>query len=189
MVDDDHRETPTRMTAKPRRNAPKQRARINQSIRVPEVRLLGPDGSMRGVVPLAEAIAAARAEGLDLVEIAPTAKPPVCRILSYSKWCYQQERQEKEKRQKHQDVKLIKFGMKIGDGDLQTKCRKIRELLADGDKVRVVLTMKGREVTHPELADRVLGLIAAAIGEDGKPETAARREGRNVFVTYLPAKN
>jgi translation initiation factor IF-3 len=176
------------MTAQRRRNAPKQRARINQAIRVPEVRLLGTDGTPQGIVKIDEALTAARSAGLDLVEIAPTAKPPVCRILSYSKWCYQQERQEKAKRQKQQDVKLIKFGVRIGESDLQTKCRKIRELLGEGDKVRVVLAMKGRELAHPELADKVLALIAAAVGDDGRPEAAPRREGRNVFVTYLPVK-
>ncbi len=170
-----------------RRGNPSDRTRVNEAIRAREVRLVGEDGQTIGVVGTAEALAKARASGLDLVEVAPLANPPVCRILAYSKWRYQQERQERSRRQHTQDIKVIKFGVRIGEGDLETKCRKIRELLGDGSKVRIVVFMKGREVAHPELADEVLQRIDQRIASAGRREGASRREGRNVILDYLPA--
>lgn len=159
---------------------------MNEAIRAKEVRLVAEDGKALGVVKTTEALASARAAGLDLVEVAPQANPPVCRILAYSKWRYQQERQERAKRQHGQDIKIIKFGVRIGDGDLETKCRKIRELLAEGAKVRVVISMKGREVTHPELAEAILRRIDERLAEAGRREGTSRREGRNINMDYLP---
>lgn len=147
---------------------------------------MGEDGKALGVVKTAEALASARASGLDLVEVAPQANPPVCRILAYSKWRYQQDRQERAKRQHGQETKIIKFGVRIGEGDLDTKCRKIRELLADGDKVRIVISMKGREVAHPELAEAVLSRVDERVSGSGRREGVSRREGRTISLDYLP---
>jgi len=169
-----------------RRGTNTDRTRVNEAIRAREVRLVGADGKALGVMKTTEALAAARASGLDLVEVAPQAEPPVCRILAYSKWRYQQDKQERAKRQHGQETKLIKFGVRIGEGDLETKCRKIRELLAEGAKVRIVVTMKGREVAHPELADEVLRRVDERISGAGRREGTSRREGRNVSLDYLP---
>jgi len=171
-----------------RRGANADRTRVNEAIRAREVRLVGEDGKALGVVKTTEALASARASGLDLVEVAPQANPPVCRILAYSKWRYQQDRQERAKRQHNQEIKIIKFGVRIGEGDLDTKCRKIRELLADGDKVRVVISMKGREVAHPELAEAVLKRVDQRVRDIGRSEGTSRREGRNITFDYIPAR-
>lgn len=169
-----------------RRVANGNRTRVNDAIRAKEVRLVGEDGKALGVVKTVEALAQAKTSGLDLVEVAPQADPPVCRIVAYSKWRYQQDRQERAKRQHGQESKIIKFGIRIGEGDLETKCRKIRELLADGAKVRIVITMKGREVTHPELADAILRRIDERVSSAGRREGSSRREGRNINLDYLP---
>lgn len=159
---------------------------MNEAIRTKEVRLVGENGQTLGVVSTADALSQARAAGLDLVEVASQANPPVCRILPYSKWRYQQERQERFRRQHGQDTKIIKFGVRIGEGDLETKCRKICDILGDGSKVRIVVTMKGREVSHPELAEDVLQRVEAKISASGRREGASRREGRNIHLDYLP---
>lgn len=159
---------------------------MNEAIRAKEVRLVGENGQTLGVVSTPEALSQARAAGLDLVEVAPQANPPVCRILAYSKWRYQQERQERSRRQHGQDTKIIKFGVRIGEGDLETKCRKICAILGNGSKVRIVVTMKGREVSHPELAEEVLRRVEEKISVSGRREGGSRREGRNIHLDYLP---
>jgi len=168
------------------KGSPQGRTRVNEAIRAREVRLVGPEGDALGIVTAAEALRRARDAGLDLIEVAPKANPPVCRILSYSKWRYQQDRQERSKRQHGQDSKTIKFGVKIGEGDLDTKCRKILELLGEGSKVRVVVTMRGRELAHPELADELLERIDERVASGGRREGSSKREGRNINVDYLP---
>jgi translation initiation factor IF-3 len=170
-----------------RRGAARNRTRVNEAIRATEVRLVGEKGQTLGVVRTPEALSQARAAGLDLVEVAPQANPPVCRILSYSKWRYQQERQERSRRQHGQDTKIIKFGVRIGEGDLETKCRKIIELLCEGSKVRIVIVMRGREVAHPEVAEDVLRRVDEKIAGGGRREGVPRREGRNISTDYLPS--
>jgi translation initiation factor IF-3 len=182
----DDQNTPSNPYMRDRNQRGPAKTRVNESIRANQVRVVAEDGSSLGIMSASDALKAARDAGLDLVEIAPQANPPVCRLLSYSKWRYQQERQERAKRQHTQDVKVIKFGIRIGEGDLDTKCRKITELLADGAKVRVVIAMRGREVTHPELADELLVRVDGRIGSAGRREGSARREGRNITVDYLP---
>jgi translation initiation factor IF-3 len=169
-----------------RRSSNTRRTRVNEAIRAKEIRLVDADGKALGIVSTSEALTRARSSGLDLVEVAPQAHPPVCRILEYSKWRYQQERQERAQRQHGQETKIIKFGVRIGEGDLETKCRKIREFLAAEIKVRVVISMKGREVTHPELAEDLLRRVDERVSGAARRDGTSRKEGRNIFKDYLP---
>jgi translation initiation factor IF-3 len=163
------------------------RVRINDRIRSPQVRLLDVDGQSLGVIPVAQALALARNAGLDLVEIAPQATPPVCRIISYSKWCYQRDKHERQNRQRPVETKEVRFGVRIGDSDLKVKCRKATEMLAEGHRVRCTVQLKGREHTHPELADAVLTQVLAEIGPNGVLDGAIRREPRRISCVLRPA--
>jgi translation initiation factor IF-3 len=171
-----------------RRQAATPTHRSNRAIRAPQVRLIDDNGTQCGVVSLAAALAAAEAAGLDLVEVAPQATPPVCRIVSWSKFRYELQRKERASRSKAVDVKEIKFSVRIGAGDRGTKCRKIVEMLNSGDHVKVVVQMKGREVSHPELADRCMEQVLAAVGDAGRCETQVRRQGRSLNVVLVPRR-
>lgn len=164
----------------------RDRTRVNGGITAPTVRLVGADGQMIGVVSIDVARRHAREAGLDLIEIAPDAAPPVCRILDYSKWRYQQGKAAKARRQHSPDTKEVQFGVRIGEGDLVTKLRKAREFLAQGDSVRILVLFKGREVTHPELADRLLERIGRELGDIARALHDPRREGRRITLTYKP---
>jgi len=162
------------------------RTRVNRSVTAPLVRLLGVDGQALGVVQLDVAQRQARDAGLDLVEIAPTAEPPVCRIIDYSKWRYQQDKLAKARRQHTPDTKEIQLRIRIGEGDLVTKLRKAREFLTHGDPVRIVVLFKGREITHPELAERLLERVASDLDDIARRHQDARQDGRRITLTYLP---
>jgi translation initiation factor IF-3 len=164
----------------------RDRPRINGSITASTVRLVGADGQMIGVVSIDTARRQARDAGLDLIEIAPGAEPPVCRILDYSKWRYQQDKAAKARRQHTPDTKEVQFGVRIGEGDLVVKLRKAREFLAQGDAVRILVLFKGREVTHPELAERLLERIDRELGGVARAQHDPRKEGRRISLTYKP---
>ncbi|MBI3990937.1 MAG: translation initiation factor IF-3 [Candidatus Omnitrophica bacterium] len=132
--------------------------RINERIQGKEIRVIGAEGEQFGVLPPSEGLRMAREKQLDLVEVAPTASPPVCRIIDYSKYKYEQERKEKEsrKRQKSFHMKEVKFRPKIEEHDYQVKLHQLEKFLKKGDKVKVTMTFRGREMAHPELGRRIL---------------------------------
>jgi translation initiation factor IF-3 len=157
---------------------------------VREVRLVGPDGSQVGIRSTADALTLARELDLDLVEVAPLANPPVCRIMDYGKFRYEEAQKAKESRKKTTQVtiKEVKFRPKIGKGDFDTKVRHMQEFLADGHKVKVTLQFRGREMAHPELGSRILDAVLEQLGPVAKVETQARLEGRNMTMVLVPDK-
>ncbi len=154
--------------------------RINFRIRAKEMRVIGENGDQLGVLQAPEALKRAEEAGLDLVEIAPSAVPPVCRIMDYSKFKYEQEKKEKEahKKQKIVHVKEIRFGPKIGEHDYQFKMRNVEDFLNRGDKVKITMMFRGREMAHVDLGRKVLDRLAADISAVGEIEEAPRMEGR-----------
>ena len=143
-----------------------------------------------GIRPTQDALALARELDLDLVEVAPLASPPVCRIMDYGKFRYEEAQKAKESRKKTTQVtiKEVKFRPKIGKGDFDTKVRHMREFLEDGHKVKVTLQFRGREVAHPELGARILDSALEQLGPLAKVETQARLEGRNMTMVLVPDK-
>ena len=154
------------------------------------MRLVGADGEQIGIKPLPEALAIARSQDLDLVEVAENAKPPVARIMDYGKYKYEAAQRAKESRRKSSSnaVKEMKYRPKIGIGDFDTKTRKVVKFLADGHKVKVTLMFRGREQSHPELGRRILDRVADATVDVGRVETAARQEGRQMTMVLAPDK-
>jgi translation initiation factor IF-3 len=157
-------------------------------IRVREVRVIDDEGNQRGVMPTAEALALAQERGLDLVEVAPTAVPPVCRILDYGQYKYEIQKREREtkKRQKSQTFKEIRFRVKIDKHDLETKTRRASEFLDDGDRVKVAVQFRGREINHPQLGRALLDRAAEMIGDHGVIERSPLMEGRSLFIVMAP---
>ena len=164
--------------------------RINDRIRAREVRLIGPEGDQLGIQPVPEALRMARGLDLDLVEVAPAANPPVCRIMDYGKFRYEEAQKAKESRRKSTQVsvKEVKFRPKIGKGDFDTKVRHLIEFLDDGHKVKVTLQFRGREMAHPELGSRILDQVIEAVGPLGKIDSQARLEGRSMSMVMSPDK-
>jgi translation initiation factor IF-3 len=164
--------------------------RINDRIRAREVRLVGHDGQQIGIKPLPEALALARELDLDLVEVAAQATPPVCRIMDYGKYKYEAAQKAKESRRKTSNVviKEMKYRPKIGGGDFDTKTRKVEHFLAEGHKVKVTLTFRGRENQHPELGRKVLDQVEAAVKDVGRVEIFPRIDGRNMTMVLAPDK-
>ena len=149
-----------------------KKLRVNERIIAREVRLVGEKGEQLGIMPLAQARELARRQNLDLVEVAATAVPPVCRLLDYGKYKYEQAKKEREAR-KSQKVSLlreIRLRPKIGAHDFEAKARKARKLLGEGDKVKVVVLFRGREITHPELGWKLLQRMAESLQEAASPE-------------------
>jgi len=162
--------------------------RINERIRVPEVRLISDDGEQLGVVSREEALKQAQDKDLDLVEVAPNSKPPVCKILNYSKYKYQQAQKEKQAR-KHQQqitVREVKFRPKIAEQDYETKKNHVKRFLNRGDKVKVTVTFRGREITHPELGEVILQRISEALEDVCTIDQPPTREGRSMAMLLAP---
>lgn len=160
--------------------------RVNGAIRARRVRLVAADGTAMGVVGIEQARAAAAAADLDLVEVAPNADPPVCKILSYSKWQYEQSQKERERRRHHVEVKEMKFNVRIGDGDVAVKCRKIIEMLRAGNRVKLIVQMRGRETSHPELAQALLNRVIENVREAGSVEGRSGRDGNRYQTLLVP---
>ena len=165
-------------------------ARINDRIRAREVLLIGASGEQLGVKPLPEALATAREEELDLVEVAPNANPPVCRIMNYGRYKYEQEQRRKESRKKATNVvvKEMKFRPKIDEHDYETKMKHVERFLAEGSKVKLTIMFRGREVFHPELGLRILERVADQVNEIAVVESAPRQDGRNMTMVLNPTK-
>jgi translation initiation factor IF-3 len=164
--------------------------RVNERIRVDTVRLIDNEGNQRGVVPTREALALAKSLDLDLVEIAPTAQPPVCRIMDYGKFKFDEAQKAKESRRKTQNVgvKEMKYRPKIGPGDFDTKTRLVEKFLNEGHKVKVTIMFRGRESAHPELGKKILDRIVERLSEVAKVESAAKLDGRNMIMVLGPEK-
>ena len=161
---------------------------INEEIREKEVRLIDVDGSQMGVVPIKRAMEVANERRLDLVNVAPTAKPPVCRVMDYGKYKYEIAKKEKEarKNQKIINVKEIRLTPKIESHDLNVKANRAIEFLQDGDKVKVSVRFRGREMGHTQLGRVVLDDFFELISEFGKIEKPAKLEGRNMVMFVMP---
>ncbi|MGH9092587.1 MAG: translation initiation factor IF-3 [Acidimicrobiales bacterium] len=180
-------------TARPRgrdRIATDPEHRINDRIRAREVRLVDPDGQQLGIKPVPEALAIARGMDLDLVEVAPGANPPVCRIMDYGKFKFDEAQRAKESRRKavHVGIKEMKYRPKIGPGDFDTKTRQVTKFLDEGHKVKVTIMFRGREVFHPELGKRILDRIADQTEGTAKVESEPRLDGRNMVMVLAPDK-
>jgi len=157
-------------------------------IRIREVRVIDDEGQQLGVMPTAQALVLAQERGLDLVEVAPTAVPPVCKILDYGQYKYEIQKREREtkKRQKSQTFKEIRFRVKIDPHDLQTKTRRAVEFLDDGDRVKVAVQFRGREINHAHLGRNLLDKAAEMIGDHGVIERPPLMEGRSLFIIMAP---
>ena len=157
-------------------------------IEVPEVRLVAPDGEVLGVVPTVEAIAKAAAEGLDLVEMASNASPPVCKMLDYGKLKYEDQKRKAEarKKQKTIEVKEIKMRPGIDSHDYDVKMRAMNRFLGDGDKVKVTLRFRGREMAHQDLGMNVLNRVRDDLETQSKVEQYPRMEGRQMVMVLVP---
>ena len=162
--------------------------RINEQIRVPEVRLIGPEGEQIGVMLTREALAQAAEAHLDLVEVAPQAIPPVCRIMDYGKFKYQQSKKQQEARRRQTtiQVKEIKVRPKIEEHDMDFKLKNSRRFLSEGDKVKISVIFRGREIAHTDRGIRILAQMAEALGDVGTVEQAPKLEGRNMFMLITP---
>jgi len=164
--------------------------RINERIRAREVRLVDPDGQQLGIKPLPEALTIARTLDLDLVEVAPNANPPVCRIMDFGKFKFDEAQRAKESRRKavHVGIKEMKYRPKIGPGDFDTKTRQVAKFLDEGHKVKITIMFRGREVFHPELGKRILDRIAEKTEGSAKVEAEPRLDGRNMVMVLAPDK-
>ncbi|MEM7544864.1 MAG: translation initiation factor IF-3 [Pseudomonadota bacterium] len=164
--------------------------RINDMIRVPEIRLIDENGDNHGVVTPAHAIAMAEEVGLDVVEISPNASPPVCKIMDVGKFKYETQKKaaEAKKKQKIIEVKEVKFRPNIDTHDYDVKMRSVNRFLDDGDKVKVTLRFRGREMAHQELGRDLLKKIAADIEDVAKVESMPKMEGRQMIMVVSPAR-
>ncbi|HEV7847369.1 MAG TPA: translation initiation factor IF-3, partial [Thermoleophilaceae bacterium] len=163
---------------------------INERIRVPEVRLIGEDGNQVGVLKVDDALRYAQERDLDLVEVARDARPPVCRVLDYSKYKYEQEQKAKAARrhQKQVNVREIKLRPKIATNDYETKKNHVVRFLKGDDRVKVTIMFRGREQTHPERGERLLMRLAEDVNELGTVEQSPQQDGRNMTMLLAPSK-
>ena len=154
------------------------------------MRLVDPEGQQLGIKPLPEALTIARSMDLDLVEVAPNANPPVCRIMDYGKFKFDEAQKAKESRRKtlNVGVKEMKYRPKIGPGDFDTKTRLVEKFLNDGHKVKVTIMFRGRESAHPELGKKILDRIVERLDDVAKVESAAKLDGRNMIMVLGPEK-
>jgi len=173
-----------------RRPPERDQTRINDRIRVPEVRLIGDDGKQIGIVKTAEALAYAQERDLDLVEVAPDARPPVCRVLDYSKYKYEQAQKQKAARRHQQQITVreIKFRPKIAQNDYDTKKGHVSRFLKNKDKVKITIMFRGREVTHPERGTALLDRLAGELSEIAVVEQSPVQDGRNMTMLLAPSK-
>src|SRR5207244_9235491 len=173
-----------------RRPPERDTTRVNDRIRVPEVRLIGDDGNQVGVVPIEEALAYAQERDLERVEVAPEARPPVCRVLDYSKYKYEQEQKAKAARrhQKQVTVREMKMRPKIATNDYETKKGHVVRFLKGQDRVKITIMFRGREMTHPERGEQLLMRLADDVAEYGAIEQRPSQDGRNMTMVLSPVK-
>jgi translation initiation factor IF-3 len=154
------------------------------------VLLIGGDGTQYGVKPLPEALAMAREQGFDLVEVAANADPPVCRIMDFGKWKYEQDQRRKESRKRATNVviKEMKFRPKIDGHDFETKMKHVERFLGEGSKVKLTIMFRGREMAHPEIGRRILDKVAEQVTDYATVESAPRQDGRNMTMVLNPLR-
>lgn len=161
---------------------------VNEEIREKEVRVVDVDGKQLGIMPLRQALELAQRKQLDLVNVAPQATPPVCRIMDYGKYKYEAIKHEKEakKNQRVINIKEIRLSTTIEDHDVEVKAKNAVKFLKDGDKVKVAVRFKGRQIAHPEIAVDVLERFAALVADAGLVEKAPHMDGRNMIMILAP---
>ena len=162
--------------------------RVNEDIRVPNVRLIDQDGEMQGVLTTRDALLKAYGVGLDLLEISPNADPPVCKILDYGKFKYEQQKKKNEakKRQRVVEIKEVKVRPNIDENDYQVKMRAMKIFIDEGDKVKVTLRFRGREMAHQDIGIKVLERIRAELEVNTKVEQMPRMENRQMIMVLSP---
>jgi translation initiation factor IF-3 len=163
---------------------------INERIRFPKIRVIDTDGGQLGIISPQEAIRIAEEKELDLVLVSDKADPPVCRIMDYGKYKFEQEKKAREARKKQHtaDVKEVKMRYKIEDHDYQVRVNQAVRFLKDGDKVKATITFRGREIQHSDLAEELLKRMATDLGEIAEVQQAPKREGRNMMMLLSPKK-
>jgi len=175
----------------PKEAAVDRKLRINYQIRVPQVRLIDEDGTQVGIKPTSEALALAQTRGKDLVEIAPQANPPVCKVINYSKYRYEMEKKEREarKKQKTGQLKEVRIRPRIGEHDLEIKLKHAREFLADQNKVQITVVFMGREMQHRDLGYALMQKVKAALSDiaDTERENPISM-GNRMFLSLIPKK-
>jgi translation initiation factor IF-3 len=173
-----------------RRPPERDQTRINERIRVPEVRMIDENGEQAGIMATAEALEYARERDRDLVEVAPDSKPPVCRVLDYSKYKYEQEQKAKAARKHQQQVNVreIKLRPKIATHDYETKRGHVERFLRNQDKVKVTIMFRGREQTHPERGRMLLDRLLQDVSEIATVEQEPMQEGRNMYMLLAPSR-
>lgn len=164
------------------------KVRANEQIRVPQIRLIGYNGEQIGIVPTKEGLRRAQEEGYDLVEVAPLAKPPVCRILDLSKYLYSLSKKEKESRKKQKVIKVkeVKMTSKIEQHDYQTKLRNARKFIEDGDKVKLTMFFRGREITHADIGRKIIQRFIDDLADTAEVERNAGLEGNAIHLYLTP---
>ncbi len=164
------------------------KVRVNQRIRAAKVRVISPDGEQLGVLDVPDALARAEGFGLDLVEVAPNVDPPVCKIMDYGKFRYEESKKEHERRKKQATVVLkeIKLRPKTEEHDLDYKVKRLKRFIADNCKVKVTVMFRGREITHPEQARLLIDRVLDMVGDEAQVEQPAKFEGRNMTLVLAP---
>ncbi|MCX8506831.1 MAG: translation initiation factor IF-3 [Alphaproteobacteria bacterium] len=162
--------------------------RVNEEITIAQLRLVDQDGEMMGVVSRHEALEKAAAAGLDLVEVAPNADPPVCKILDYGKYKYEEQKRKNEARKKQKviEIKEIKLRPTIDDNDYNVKIRAMKRFIEEGDKVKITLRFRGRELTHQDLGMKLMLQVKQDLEEDSKVEQHPKMEGRQMIMVLVP---
>ena len=173
-----------------RRQREERKHRLNREISAPEIRLMGPDNEALGIVPLQEALRAAGELDVDLVEIAATASPPVCRLMDYGKFKYQEQKKAAEAKAKQAvvEIKEVKFRPGTDDGDYNIKLRNIRRFLGEGDKCKITLRFRGREITHQQLGLDLLNRLRDDLADSIQVEQFPKLEGRQMVKMIAPAR-
>ena len=164
----------------------REKTRINEQIRITPIRLIGADGDQLGIVPTEEALAQAREVNQDLVEVAPQAKPPVCRIMDYGKYKYQQSKKQAKSHSHHTKTKEIRLRPKTGQHDIDFKVKQAKQFLEHKDKVQVSVMFRGREMAHVEEGQKVMAGVIEELSEIGKLEAPPQQLGRRIICTMSP---
>lgn len=164
------------------------KVRVNQRIRAPKLRVISPEGEQLGILDVADALRRAEEFGLDLVEVAPGGDPPVCKIMDYGKFRYEESKKEHERKKKQATVvvKEIKLRPKTEEHDLDYKVKRLKRFIAEDCKVKVTIMFRGREITHPEQARMLLDKLLELVGDEAQVEQSAKFEGRNMTMILAP---